>query len=532
MNVSRVSFALAAVLALGAAARAQTVNFDDRVTGFVSEKTGGMPADAWKGTTLATAKTLVSELPAAPRSRALRDLQFRVLVSQLKPPPGDGSPPPSLFARKVERLAAMGEGENLNEMVRSAGGYADPAIAAAAVDALMMAGDRVIACKIVHDAQLAQPLGRRASVACQLAAGENAQALAAVAPLRGSDPAFATLVQVAAGGLPPTAAPTNNLDGPAMVMLDLAHVPPPASALQSTYPPLIRALVGHRTLTLATRIDVAERGEALAVVESSKLADLYLQAIKENAPLPPAMAQRARLVYLARNAANAQDIMKSVAVVYGQARGNPMFPTIARASAVGLLNLPPRPEYANVAQEAIRGFLLLGDKRQTEAWTRLALTASYSNARAMNALDRLVPLAAVAGIDSPKSMPPSEINRWYEVMRQDDARAAPLRGNLLLELFRATGIAVPATGTDLPQAPPAGAHLVMPAAATLSALQSAAAGRRRAETSLLAAIALGETPLTEVHPAAVGIIVRSLMQVGEEEAARLYAIETAIAHGL
>ncbi len=532
MNASRVSLALVAVLALGAAASAQTVNFDDRVTGFVSAQTGGMAADAWNGTTLATAKSLVSALPAAPRSRALRDLQFRVLVSELKPPRSDGSPPPSLFARRVERLAAMGEGENLNEMVRNAGGYADPVIAAAAVNALMMAGERVIACKIVHDFQLAQPFARRASVACQLAAGENAQALAAVAPLRGSDPAFATLVQVAAGGLPPKAAPTDNLDGPAMLMLDLAHVPPPASALQSTQPPLIRALVGHRTLTLATRIDVAERGEALAVVESSKLADLYVQAIKENASLPPAMAQRARLVYLARNVTNAQEIMKSVAVVYGQARGNPMFPTIARASAYGLLNLPPQPEYANVAQEAIRGFLLLGDKRRTEAWTKLALTASYSNARAMNALDRLVPLAAVAGVGGPNSLPPSEINRWYEVMRQDDARAAPLRGNLLLELFRATGVSVPAHGTDLPELPPAGAHLVMPPAATLSALQSATAGHRRAEAALLAAIALGETPLTEVHPAAVGIIVRSLMQVGEEEAARLYAIETAIAHGL
>jgi hypothetical protein len=72
----------------------------------------------------------------------------------------------------------------------------------------------------------------------------------------------------------------------------------------------------------------------------------------------------------------------------------------------------------------------------------------------------------------------------------------------------------------------------MPPAATLSALQGAAAGRRRAEASLLAAIAIGETPLTELHPAAVGIIVRSVREAGEDEAARLFAIEVAIAHGL
>ena len=70
-------------------------SFDDRPTGFLRPSTGGMPADAWNGTSLATAKRLVSALPAAPRSRALRDLQFKVLVSELTPPAPDGSPPPT-----------------------------------------------------------------------------------------------------------------------------------------------------------------------------------------------------------------------------------------------------------------------------------------------------------------------------------------------------------------------------------------------------------------------------------------------------
>jgi len=524
--------AIAAAVILTAPAAAQALNFDDRATGFLTAQAGGMPPDAWNGTTLGTAKRLVSALSPAPRSRALRDLQFRVMVSELRPPANDGSPAPSLFARKVERLAAMGEGENLNEMVRNAGGYNDPAIASMTANALMMAGERGAACNIVRNWELVQPFARRAVVACQLAAGENAEALAAVAPLRGSDPGLAALVQVAAGGQPPGAAPPGPLDGPAMVVLGLAHVPPPAAALRSTDPPIIRALVGQRILPIATRLEIAERGEALAIIEATRLGDLYVQAVTEGATLPPAMARRAQLVYAARNAANAQEIMRSVAAVYGDARGNPMFPTIARASAIGLLNLPAKPEYADAAQEAIRGFLLLGDKRRTEAWTKLALTAAYSNPRAMNALDRVMPLAAVAGIDNPKRLPPSEVNRWYEVMRQDDPKAAALRGNLLLELFRATGIDVPVRSTDLPETPPAGVRLVMPPAATLSALQAAAAGRRRAEASLLAALAIGETPLIELHPAAVGIIVRSLREAGEDEAARLFAIETAIAHGL
>jgi hypothetical protein len=84
---------------LTAQAVAQGVDFDRQPAGFLTAATGGMPATAWVGTSLATARQLVTALPNAPRSRVLRDLQLEGLVSQLTPPAPDGSPPPpSLFA--------------------------------------------------------------------------------------------------------------------------------------------------------------------------------------------------------------------------------------------------------------------------------------------------------------------------------------------------------------------------------------------------------------------------------------------------
>jgi hypothetical protein len=534
MIASRARVASAALLFVLAApaADAQVPNFDDRPTGFLTVRTGGMPADGWAGTSLATAKQLVSALPAAPRSRALRDLQFKVLVSELTPPRADGSPPPSLFQRKVEKLAAMGEGESLNEMVRSANGYADPVAASATANALMMAGERDAACAIVHTWPQVEPLARRADMACKLAAGDNAGAMAAAATIRGTDPALAKLVEVAAGGLPPSAAPPNQIDGPAMVMFDLAHVQPPPALLRSTSPPVIRALVALRTLPMATRLDLAERGEALAIIEATRLSDLYSEAVRDGASLPAPMARRARLVAAAKNAAGTDEVMRSITNVYSEARGSPLFPTIARASAAGLLNLPANPKYANVAQEAMRGFLLLGDKQRTQAWTRLALDAARNNARALLALDRLMPLVAIAGIDDPKRLPSSEIDRWYELLREDDPSRAAVRGYLLLELFRATGIDVPPGSTQLPETPPGNVRLVMPNVSTLQSMANAAAGRQRAATSLLACIAAGEIALNEFHPAGVAAIVRALRQVGEDHTARLFAIEVAIAYGL
>ena len=169
----------------------------------------------------------------------------------------------------------MGEGENLNEMVRNAGGYADPAIATTVVNAMMMAGEREGACNIARNWQLTEPFARRADAACRLLAGETA-------------------------GTP--AALPGPIDGPAIMMLDLAHRQPPASLLSSTQPPIIRALVGFKTLPIATRIEIAERGEALAIIEATRLGDLYAEAVRDGVALPPAMARRARLVVAARSA--------------------------------------------------------------------------------------------------------------------------------------------------------------------------------------------------------------------------------------
>lgn len=511
--------------------RAQVPDFDRVPSGFLTPTTGGMPADAWSGTALATAKRLVSALPAAPRSRALRDLQFKVLVSQLNAPSPDGSPPPGLFARKVDRLAAMGEAENLNEMVRSVGAYAEPALAATTVNALMMAGEKASACQIVRTVRLSEPFERRADTVCKLVAGDNAGALSAALPLKSGDPAFYKLVEIAAEGLSPTAPPPAQLDGPAMVLLDLAFVQPSAATLRTTQPPLMRSLVAHRTLPVPTRLEIAERGEALAIVEASKLGDLYLDAVRDKVVLPAPMTRRARLVAAARGAQNAQQLISAIATVYGEERGGPLFPTIARASAGALMNVAPKPEYAGVAQEVMRGLLLLGDRQQTRAWTRLALSAAFNDARAMGSLERLLPLMAIAGVDDAKRLPPEDINRWYELIARENPAQAQVRGYLLLELFRAIGFDIPARSTTLPETP-GNARLVSPPAATMQALQAAGTGKRRAEAAVLSSVAIGETPLIELHPAAAGAIVRALRQVGEDHAGRLFAVEIAIAHGL
>ena len=530
MNVSLASLLLVTALATSSVPAAAD-SIDDVPTGFLKPNTGGLPANAWNGTSLGAAKKLVAALPAAPRSRAFRDLQFRVMVSELTPPSRDCSREPTLFRRRVERLAAMGEGESLNEMVRSAGAYADPDIATVTSNALMLSGEPASACAIVTRHRLIPAFAGRALAACEAFAGDSAGALTKAPDMRATEPQLAALLQGAASGQRVGGVPAGPLDGPAMVMFGLARVRPPAAALQSNDPPMIRAVVADRSLPIVTRLEAAERGEASAIIEATRLSDLYVLAVRDGAAMPAAMARRARLVAAARNASNAEEIMQLLVSVYGEARGSPLFATVARATASSLLTLPAKAEYANVAQEAIRGLLLLGDKTLTQTWMNLALTSVANNARAIMALDRLLPLIAVAGVDSTRRLSTEEVDRWYDVTQQDDPGRASLRGYLLFELLRATGH-MPAGATTLPGAPLGIVRGISVPAATLQALQGAAAGRRRAEAALLASIAIGETAPINLHPAVAGAVVRAVREAGEEQAARLFAIEVAIAYGL
>lgn len=331
MNVSLVSLLVLTALA-ASSVPVVADSIDDVPTGFLKPDTGGLPTNAWSGTSLGTAKRLVASLPEAPGSRALRDLQLRVMVSDLTPPPRDGSSEPTLF-RKVERLAAMGEGEGLNETVRSAGASADPDIATTTSHTLMMSGGPASACAIVTRYGLTQSFALWAVGACRAFAGDSAGVVASAPEVRAAEPHLATLLQSAASRQPAAWVPSGPLDVPATVMFDLAGARPPVAALRSNDAPMIRAVVANRSLPVVTRLEAAEHGEASATIEATRLSDLYVRAVREGAGMPAA---------------------------------------IARATASSLLTLPAKPEYANVAQEAIRGLLLLGDQRLTQAWTMLA----------------------------------------------------------------------------------------------------------------------------------------------------------------
>ena len=317
----------------------------------------------------------------------------------------------------------MGEGESLNEMVRNAGGYADPAIASdrgQRADAGGRARRRLR--RRAPARRSPSRLPRRAECRLQAVAGDSA----ARWPRRRCAPAIPTWPagRDRAGGLPPRLrrlADRRPGDGDAR---SGPRAPPPACCARrsrrSSAP-----WSAIKPLPIATRLEIAERGEALAIIEATRLGDLYLEARARRRRLPPAMARRARLVAAARNATQRRRdrCSRSPPSMARRAAARCSPPSRARAPPACSTCRPSR-SIANVAQEAMRGFLLLGDKQQTQAWTRLALTA-VSQQRARH--DRARPAdAAGRHRRHRRSQAPAagEINRWYEVMPRGRCRRA------------------------------------------------------------------------------------------------------------
>jgi hypothetical protein len=307
-------------------------------------------------------------------------------------------------------------------------------------NALMMSGEPASACAVVTRNGLIQTFAVRALAACQAFAGDSAGALAAAPDLRATEPQLAALLQSAASGQPAAGVPA----GPARWARDDDVRSRPRS-------PAARSAAGERPADdprpgrrpLAADRDPGrggERGEASAIIEATRLSDLYVLAVRDGRGYAGGDGAGARGSWLLRAMPAMQDeIMQSLVAVYGEARGSPLFATVARASASSLLTLPAKPEYANVAQEAIRGLLLLGDSADPDL-DEACLTSVANNARAIIALERMLAPG--------RALPPSTTLRRLSVggdrplddlMQQDDPSRAPLSRYLLLELLRATG---------------------------------------------------------------------------------------------
>lgn len=108
----------------------------------------GLPADLWRGASAATLRTVLPLLASKPLSPAARALARRVLATGASGPEGAGDDA-ALAAARIEALIALGDTTGASAILsRTANVDRSPALAQAAAESALLAGDDDRACQI------------------------------------------------------------------------------------------------------------------------------------------------------------------------------------------------------------------------------------------------------------------------------------------------------------------------------------------------------------------------------------------------
>ncbi len=510
---------------------------------------GGFGHDMWRDTPSALVELLLPRLPVGTTSRVVNDLAMRLLLTVATPPENPG--PTSLFALRVERLAAMGQVEAVDAMLRAASaGLNDRAIARARLDASLLSSDYVGACaqarELLRRDQL--PYWEKVLIFCQALAGEHDAAALGVALLRESnvdvDPAFEALLRARAGDsdvrLPSLSDPT----ALHVALIDGAQLQVPADTVASADPGVARAIALNTNLPLEARLGAAERAEAMGALPTETLIGLYenvpfvlkdlanplSQATASGGPMARALvyqAIRIQVVPVAR-----AEVLRSYWRLGSESGGPAGFATSARVTLESLLTLIPTPELAWIAGDAARALFAAGRPEAARPWLDLAEEKARAEPEAAIATAALWPIAKLADGEGALPWDGERLTAWWEAQADVPEETRRRRAAVLFGLLAALGEEIPIEA----QLPLLEGPLVQATRAPVPALwrqlEAAVAAGRIGETVLLALVVLDPSASESPEPLTLSQVVSALYRVGLVDEARALALESALASEL
>ncbi len=563
---------------------------DPDSVGVLSEDKGGFGTEMWAGTPRSLVERLMPHLPAAARSREMRSLMRRLLLSTATAPAGPATAH-SLVSLRVERLAAMGDIDSVNKLLKVAPvQFTDEALLRAQVDSLLLVNDSAGACPHVRTA-IREFRGRywqEVLIFCQALSGEHPRAMMGLDLMRehGLD-SYSVFYKLAAFLIEEWRGEIFSLSEPKAVelaMMRAANLRLPADVVMTEKPAILRAIAGSPNADLEVRLGAAERAEAAGVFSAQALRQIYasVEFTPEEIGNALTLAEseggpRARALLL--RAARMQEVptakAEALLTLLGLAREKGLYGTVARASLPILMDITPSAELVWFAEEAGRALFLTGNAGQAMDWYKLAEREAYGVDEASRARARLWPLAQLADKEDtlqwdasmlaawlaapsePVIRPQEEdeaVAAWEEEEKEEElfaaspeagaaaamAPAGPSRyqASVLLSLFDALGEPIDINEWDslVRETPlkedPSLSGLSIPPAALWYGLRTATEDLRLGESVLMALLCLGEEGLNRVHPFTLNEIVRGLRLIGLEDEVRALAVEAAIAAGL
>jgi hypothetical protein len=550
---------------------------DSDSVGTLTEEQGGFGIDMWEGTTRSLVEKLLPKLPVNSSSRTMRALMRRLLLSAAKAPVNvnplanqlastrsDAVPASTtnatkpevtgkLLAMRIERLSAMGDIAAVDGLLKVAPNRdTDHVLLKNETDVLFLSNDNTRACLLVA-AQIRNVdthYWQKALIYCQALAGEHAKANLGADMLRETgekDDVFFGLINTLTGV---EKFEITSLPRPTPLhfsMIRAAKIKLPQDVTSSNNPAVLKIIATSPNADPALRINTAERAEAMGALDTDVLRQLYAGVTFTKETLDKALSQAStERTALSRALLYRKALIESIptaraeilAKVFKLAREGGLFQSTARVYHRILKDLPATQDLVWFAPEAARAFLAAGDGPSAQIWFNVLRTTGIVDDKAAALRDKLAPLARLTGHMPDDEWSTTMLDSWWkaETASSDDKpanfEAAHARATLLFNLMEALGDPVPARRWEVLLDGPPQSATVMPQSALWRTLNKAVEKVKRAETVLVAMLALGQAGPTQVNPTVLRQVVMSLRMVGLPEEARALAIEAAVAAGL
>lgn len=567
----------------------QTINPD--TTGVLSADEGGFGVDMWSGTSKRMLTSMIGRLPVNIRSDVMRDLMRRLLLSTATLPDGmagDGS----YIASRVGLLSGMGDTDSVNHLLDATPGRASiEELVQFEADARFLSNDNARACALAAS-QIDNPdsiFWQKAFIFCQALNGEHDKASLGVSLLQETgdeDQAFYALVETLAGN----PVPVESLADPTPMHLSMARVSKtqlPGDVIASNRPGVLRTIATSPNATIETRLEAAERAEMTGALSVDNLRQLYTsisfseedlanplsKAESEGGPLSRALLYRASLIQTIP-VAQAEAAAKALSL----GRDGGRYTSTVRVFMPVLKRIPPSTELIWFAPDAIRAFLIGGEKEAATPWFSLLRNNALHNVESAIALNALLPMARLAGSSETHEWGPGELAKWWNQTRTEEG--ARDKAALLYTLLEGLGEDIPRDAWEALLEGPERKTMLMPnpsvwhslkeatlaveslprnsenstfaptptvetpaqgnmtqgvvVATTLASPMTASQPRteRVGEIVMLSLIALGEGGPAQAEPVVLEQIMRSLKLIGLENEVRELALEAAVAAGL
>ena len=528
---------------------------DPDSAGVLAREQGGFGLDMWQGTRRGIVEEMLPELPARTVSPTLRDLMRRLLLSTATAPAADPKSvkTESLIGLRVEQLAAMGDTAAVEQLLKVAPSRStDAALARSEVDFLFLDNDTARACPLVASQVGATDAlyWRKAYVFCLALAGEHDKAALGAQLLReqgDKDKVFFDLLDTLSGWARPKIDRMPNAQPLHLVMARAAKVALPGDVLASNHPAILRTIATNPSLGNELRLEAAERAEAVGVLDTKVLRDLYssINFSKDQLekPLSAAQSDRSSLPRaLLYRRATQETVPTALAQVVHQAlslaRDGGRYQSQARVYRDVLAKLAPSRDLVWFAPEASRALLAAGDAVGAETWYEILRASAILDERAAGLRDRLTPLARLAGAIPDEEWKPEAAAAWLRATSTKDdgtpenINEVRLRAALMFNLLEAMGdIVNDSEWEKILIASPLGTAIIPNGAVWRQANTAAVAGRV-AETVMLNAVMVGQGNLGQIDATVLRTAVENLRGVGLVKEARALAVEAALSAGL